>query len=222
MYPGGDLATQLARWGRLGRDRTRFYAAEIVEGVEGLHAAGILYRDLKPEHVLIGANGHIVLTDFGLSKGFPRWTTSAALPSTPSGSLDGEFHSSVLESSQPTTPPWLNLDKTEESAVGWPGPPAGHNHSTNTFCGTAEYVAPELIQGVAYSYEVDWWSFGTMLYEMLTGSVSSLNNHVVVLRSIFDRRRSGPTTIPTCMLGYCRMSCSSLKIARQLIRKRRA
>lgn len=44
FHPGGDLATQLSRWGRLGRDRARFYAAEIVEGVEGLHKAGVIYR----------------------------------------------------------------------------------------------------------------------------------------------------------------------------------
>jgi serum/glucocorticoid-regulated kinase 2 len=48
FLPGGDLATQLSRWGRLGRDRARFYTCEIVEGVEALHAAGIIYRDLKP------------------------------------------------------------------------------------------------------------------------------------------------------------------------------
>lgn len=174
FHPGGDLATQLARWGRLGRDRARFYAAEIVEGVEGLHAAGVIYRDLKPENILIGADGHIVLTDFGLSKEFPRKNHSSTAASTPSGSRSGEFYSSVPGTPQPTSPPWMKLDKNGELASGWPGQPAGHSDSTTTFCGTAEYLAPEVIQGLAYSYEVDWWSFGTMLYEMLTGIVSCL------------------------------------------------
>lgn len=75
------------------------------------------YRDLKPENILLAADGHLVLTDFGLSKQFYQ----------------------------------------------------GAGHRTGTFCGTAEYMAPEILMSKDYSYAVDYWSLGTIMYEMMTG-----------------------------------------------------
>ncbi|KAF5345175.1 hypothetical protein D9758_009685 [Tetrapyrgos nigripes] len=165
FHPGGNLATQLTRWGRLGRNRARFYAAEIVVGVEGLHAAGVIYRDLKPENILIGADGHIVLIDFGFSKEFPAKRAG----------VNGMNVKSADVSGVPTAPPTPSgtRNPNEFMSAPWSSPskdlPSTQMDKTTTFCGTAEYLAPEVILGLPYSYEVDWWSFGTMLFEMLTG-----------------------------------------------------
>ena len=167
FHPGGDLATQLARWGRFGHDRALFYAAEIVEGVEGLHKNGIVYRNLQPANVLIDSNGHIVLTDFGLSD------TSIDRPNV--------------------------IQRTE---------------TVDTSCGTAEYLAPEVIQGLPHSFKVDWWSFGTMLYEMLTGTVWTLSGPLGKIRPLITLYRppSGLTTTLIRIRGCFRVNYSSQTI----------
>ncbi|CAO3703426.1 unnamed protein product [Rhizopus stolonifer] len=114
-YPGGDLAGQLAIDYKFGAERARLYAAEILRGIEVLQSHQIVYRDLKPENVLIARNGHVVLADFGLGKIF--------------------------------------MQRNQE------GVPL-----TQTFCGTAEYLAPEVLLGEAYTFVVDFWSLGTLMY----------------------------------------------------------
>jgi len=98
-------------------DTAKFLCGEILLALEYLHSNGIIYRDLKPENLLINKEGHIIMTDFGLSK------------------------------------------------EGLNDP----NDRTGTFCGTPEYLAPEILEGKTYGKGVDWWSFGSLLYEMLTG-----------------------------------------------------
>lgn len=65
---GGELFFHLRKEKRFTENRTAFYAAEILLAIECLHAHDIIYRDLKPENILMDAEGHVKISDFGLSK----------------------------------------------------------------------------------------------------------------------------------------------------------
>lgn len=66
--PGGDLGQALQREGRFSEQRSKLYIAEVLTALEELHSKDIIYRDLKPDNILLDSEGHAVLTDFGLSK----------------------------------------------------------------------------------------------------------------------------------------------------------
>ncbi|CAE8637940.1 unnamed protein product, partial [Polarella glacialis] len=65
---GGELFSYLRKQGRLTNEHARFYAAEIILAVGYLHTLHIVYRDLKPENLLIDCEGHMKITDFGFAK----------------------------------------------------------------------------------------------------------------------------------------------------------
>uniref|UniRef100_A0A3P8P532 Ribosomal protein S6 kinase n=1 Tax=Astatotilapia calliptera TaxID=8154 RepID=A0A3P8P532_ASTCA len=69
---GGELFTHLVQRVRFKEQEVALYSGEIVLALEHLHELGIVYRDLKLENILLDSNGHIVLTDFGLSKEFDQ------------------------------------------------------------------------------------------------------------------------------------------------------
>jgi serine/threonine protein kinase len=113
--PGGELFYHVQKNGNLPLHNIRLYMAEIALAINHLHSLGVVYRDLKPENVLLDANGHVKLTDFGLAKSLPQ------------------------------------------------------NSKTDSICGTAEYTAPEMVKGEPYSFPVDWWATGILLYELVVG-----------------------------------------------------
>lgn len=138
---GGELFSHLQKDKRFPEPRVRFYCAEIALGLEYLHNSGVLYRDLKPENLLLTDDGHICMTDFGISK---------------EGLL-------------------------------------AEDDRTATFCGTPEYLAPEVLQGSAYGKAVDWWSFGTLMYEMLTGLPPFYSTDV---QQMYTKILTAPLVIP--------------------------
>ncbi len=115
---GGELFTHLAQERMFTEEVASFYMAEMVLALEHLHRnLGVVYRDLKPENCLLDAEGHLLLTDFGLSK--------------------------------------VAVDE---------------NDKCNSMLGTVEYMAPEVVLGQKYGMAVDWWSFGALGFDLLTGS----------------------------------------------------
>ncbi|XP_018915730.1 cGMP-dependent protein kinase, isozyme 2 forms cD4/T1/T3A/T3B isoform X2 [Bemisia tabaci] len=113
---GGELWSILRDRGHFDDETTRFYTACVVEAFDYLHSRNIIYRDLKPENLLLNNVGYVKLVDFGFAK------------------------------------------KLQPGRKTW------------TFCGTPEYVAPEVILNKGHDISADYWSLGVLMFELLTGT----------------------------------------------------
>lgn len=148
---GGEFfrALQTRETKSISENDAKFYAAEVTAALEYLHMMGFIYRDLKPENILLHQSGHIMLSDFDLSK-----------------------------QSESTKNPEIFFNKTSHGLT------SNNNYNgltidtkacidgfrTNSFVGTEEYIAPEVIRGKGHTSAVDWWTLGIFIYEMLNGT----------------------------------------------------
>ncbi|RDX91499.1 Serine/threonine-protein kinase D6PKL2, partial [Mucuna pruriens] len=194
--PGGDLHTLRQRQpGKYFPEQAvKFYVAEVLLSLEYLHMLGIVYRDLKPENVLVREDGHIMLSDFDLSL---RCAVSPTLVKT--SSMDSEplrknpgycVQPACIEPPSciqpscvaPTTCFSPRLFSSKSKKERKPKTEIGNQVSplpeliaeptdarSMSFVGTHEYLAPEIIKGEGHGSAVDWWTFGIFLYELLFG-----------------------------------------------------
>eukprot|EP00850_Spirogloea_muscicola_P012185 SM000078S22044 [mRNA] locus=s78:84700:92524:- [translate_table: standard] len=183
---GGDLYSLLRGLGCLEEDMARVYIAELVMALEYLHSLGVVHRDLKPDNILIAHDGHIKLTDFGLSK-IGLINSTDDLTCSPASKEDdlrysspSPSHSPVLPSSPISPVPLLQqqqpLQQQQTSQEGWQTPARlfGQNAADvkdkDAAVGTPDYLAPEVLLGLGHGMAVDWWSVGIILYEFLVGA----------------------------------------------------
>lgn len=220
--PGGDL--HVLRQRQLGRSfpepAARFYVAEVLLALEYLHMLGVVYRDLKPENILVREDGHIMLTDFDLSL---RCTVSPTLLKSSSFNADPAKMSGPCTDSS-CAQPFCIVPSCQVPCFSPRFLPAAararklkvdiasHVRSlpqlvaeptdarSNSFVGTHEYLAPEIIKGEGHGAAVDWWTFGIFLYELLYGRTpfKGCNNEETLANVVLQSLKFPDSPLVSC------------------------
>ncbi|XP_061355057.1 serine/threonine-protein kinase D6PKL2-like [Gastrolobium bilobum] len=218
--PGGDLHVLRQRRPnkRFHESAVRFYASEVLVALEYLHMLGVVYRDLKPENVLVRSDGHIMLTDFDLSLKCNKSKSTAQIISDQSPPLTVPHYDSHVEPSH-VIPSSCMLPNCIVPAMSCFHPKRKRKNKQSlrsgpefvaepidvrsmSFVGTHEYLAPEIVSGEGHGSAVDWWTLGVFIFELFYGITPFRGmDHELTLANIVARALEFPKepTAPAAM-----------------------
>jgi serine/threonine protein kinase len=163
--PPGDLPTVSPDDPACDLHRLRAVLGQFADGLNYLHESGMLHRDLKPSNVLVTSADRVVILDFGLITEFPARPTAERRPST------------ERASQTPLLPDPVNaLAQTDRGLI----------------VGTVRYMAPEQAAGGPLTRAADWYSFGVILYQALTGELPFTGTAAEVI----EKKRTSPVVPP--------------------------